>query len=49
MPLWAMSFPTWLCCDKHCRNEVQWVDAYPVIVDGRVIGFRHLDCDEEAA
>lgn len=42
----AFSFPTWLCCDEHCRNEVAWEDAVAVLERGRLVGFRHLECSE---
>lgn len=41
----AFSFAEWRCADPKCRQIVQWADAIWVEYDGKLGGFRHVDCE----
>lgn len=39
----AFSFPAWRCAG--CRQIVEWEDAICIEYDGKLAGFRHVDCE----
>lgn len=47
--VWPMSFPAWTACNVCGTNHVEWVDASPEVVEGRLVGVVCPSCTKAKA